>query len=99
MYVGFLQHAANSTEKLKKFAASDLSILIQGESGTGKELLAELIHANSAVSHKEMQKVNCASFPESLLDNELFGHEKGAFTGATLPTKGFLNAPTIIRYS
>lgn len=75
-------------DKLRKFAASDLSILIQGESGTGKELLAELIHANSTFSHKEMQKINCASFPESLLDNELFGHEKGAFTGANAMYKG-----------
>ncbi len=75
-------------DKLKKFAMSDLSIVIQGESGTGKELLAELIHANSGFSHKEMQKINCASFPESLLDNELFGHEKGAFTGANALYKG-----------
>lgn len=78
----------NMIDTLKKFAPSDLSILIQGESGTGKELLAELIHANSEFAHKEMQKINCASFPESLLDNELFGHEKGAFTGANTVYQG-----------
>ena len=78
----------NIIGKLKKFALSDLSILIPGESGTGKELLAELIHANSAFAHKEMLKINCASFPDSLLDNELFGHEKGAFTGANTVYQG-----------
>jgi two-component system, NtrC family, response regulator AtoC len=69
-------------KKVKKVAASDFPVLISGESGTGKELFADFIHANSPRANKHLQKINCASFPESLLDNELFGHEKGAFTGA-----------------
>ena len=69
-------------QKAIRLASTDLPILLQGESGTGKELMADYIHANSPRACYPMQKINCASFPESLLDNELFGHEKGAFTGA-----------------
>ncbi len=69
-------------ERAKKLAATELPILIVGENGTGKEMLADFIHANSMRNTRKMQKINCASFPESLLDNELFGHEKGAYTGA-----------------
>ena len=69
-------------EKIKKVAPTDIPILIHGENGTGKELLADFIHKNSKNRTKEMIKINCAAFPENLLDNELFGHEKGSFTGA-----------------
>lgn len=69
-------------EKIKKVAPTDIPILIHGENGTGKELLADFIHKNSKNRAKEMIKINCAAFPENLLDNELFGHEKGSFTGA-----------------
>ena len=75
-------------EKAKKFAGTDLPILICGENGTGKEILADVIHAHSARSVKPMLKINCAAFPETLLDNELFGHEKGAYTGAETAFRG-----------
>jgi DNA-binding NtrC family response regulator len=71
-----------------RLASSDLPILIYGESGSGKELVASFIHENSGRASKPMQTVNCAAFPESLLDNELFGHERGAFTGATSVFRG-----------
>jgi DNA-binding NtrC family response regulator len=75
-------------EKAMKVARSDLPILIQGESGTGKEVFAELIHGHSDRRKLPMQTVNCSALPESLLDNELFGHERGAFTGADKTAKG-----------
>ena len=67
---------------LKKFAETDATILMTGETGTGKSFLSGTIHFNSKRRHKAFIKINCANIPETLLESELFGHEKGAFTGA-----------------
>ncbi len=72
----------NELMRAKKLAASDISILIIGDNGSGKELLADYIYKNSNRISEKFIKINCAAFPEALLDNELFGHEKGAYTGA-----------------
>ncbi|PBJ10136.1 sigma 54-interacting transcriptional regulator [Flavobacterium sp. ACN6] len=69
-------------ELISQVASSQSTVLIFGETGTGKELVAGAIHNLSSVSNKKMIKVNCASIPENLIESELFGHEKGAFTGA-----------------
>jgi len=76
--------------KLSQVKDTNLSILLEGETGTGKDLLAKAIHYNSNRKDKNFVVVNCAAFPETLLENELFGHKKGAYTGASHDKKGLL---------
>jgi len=75
-------------DKASLLAETELPILVLGENGTGKEMIADLVHDRSRRSGKEFHKINCAAFPESLLDNELFGHDKGSYTGAVSDFKG-----------
>ena len=77
-------------ERAEKIAGRDISILITGESGTGKELIAQAIHYNSPRKEKKFVAINCGALPESILESELFGCKKGAFTGATENRQGLL---------
>jgi transcriptional regulator with PAS, ATPase and Fis domain len=77
-------------ELMRRIAPSDINVLITGETGTGKELIARAIHQNSLRSDARFVAVNCSAIPETLLEGELFGYEKGAFTGAISAKKGLI---------
>jgi DNA-binding NtrC family response regulator len=81
--VGASEPIQQVMEFVRKVADSDSTVMIQGESGTGKELVARMLHFNSLRKDRPLVPVNCGAIPENLLESELFGHEKGAFTGAT----------------
>ncbi len=81
--VGHSRALAEVIDKVKLVASTDSSVLILGETGTGKELVARAVHSNSERRSRPLVKVNCAALPAGLIESELFGHEKGAFTGAT----------------
>jgi transcriptional regulator with GAF, ATPase, and Fis domain len=90
--IGDSRPMARVSEFIARVAKGDSTVLIRGESGTGKELVARAIHANSLRPGKPFVAINCAAIPETLLESELFGHEKGAFTGAIGTKKGKLEA-------
>jgi transcriptional regulator with PAS, ATPase and Fis domain len=73
---------------IKRVSGVDVNVHIEGESGTGKELVSKAIHFNSMRKNNAFIAINCAAIPETLLESELFGHTKGAFTGATEMQKG-----------
>ena len=79
----------NAIERAVKVANYDLSVLVTGESGTGKEVFPKIIHNYGSRKHKKYIAVNCGAIPEGTIDSELFGHEKGAFTGAVSARKGY----------
>jgi len=90
--VGSCTAMAKLYTRIKKVAPADITVLIQGESGTGKELAAKAIHEHSPRKNAPIISVNCAAIPESLIESELFGHEKGAFTGASASRQGLVEA-------
>lgn len=87
--VGTSEKILDVLDIIEKVAGTDVVILIQGESGTGKEIVARAIHDNSHRVSGEMVSVNCGAIPEGILESEIFGHEKGSFTGAVSQRKGY----------
>ena len=87
--IGNSEALNNALEVAMRVAPTDLSVLVTGESGVGKEFFPQVIHAYSARKHKKYVAVNCGAIPEGTIDSELFGHEKGSFTGAIESRKGY----------
>ena len=88
--IGMSPAFRKAVELARKVAATDASVFISGESGTGKEVIAQFIHQNSRRAGRALVPINCAALPEGLLESELFGHRKGAFTGADRDKPGLL---------
>ena len=87
--IGNDKHLNMALEKAIRVAPTDISVLVMGESGVGKESIPKIIHHLSHRKHSKYIAVNCGAIPEGTIDSELFGHEKGAFTGATGARKGY----------
>jgi len=87
--IGNSKRTKDLVDIIQQVATSDISILITGESGVGKEVFAKAIHDSSNRANQKLVSVNCGAIPEGLLESELFGHEKGSFTGATDVRKGY----------
>ncbi len=90
--IGFSQEVKHLREDIEKVAATDVHVLITGETGTGKELTAREIHSQSGRSAKPFMIVDCAALPPGLIESEMFGHARGAFTGAERARKGLLQS-------
>ncbi len=88
-FIGESEAAESIRALAKQVAASDISVLITGESGTGKEVVARMIHRLSPRSSKPLVTVNCGAIPEGIFESEVFGHERGSFTGADKQRKGY----------
>jgi DNA-binding NtrC family response regulator len=88
--LGASQSFRRAVDLARKVAATDASVMIVGESGTGKELIAQFLHQHSRRSTRSLVPINCAAMPEQLLESEMFGHRKGAFTGADRDKTGLL---------
>ena len=86
--LGESQLIEETRKMIKRVAQTQVTVLIQGESGTGKELVARALHSQSPRAQKPFIKINCAALPETLIESEFFGHEKGAFTGAVAKRQG-----------
>lgn len=91
-FIGTCPEMQKLYSQILKFAPTDTSILVYGETGTGKELVAQAMHASSQRANKPLISVNCAAIPETLIESELFGYEKGAFTGAATNRMGLIEA-------
>ena len=87
--IGTSELLDRALEVALRVAPTDLTVLVTGESGVGKEFFPQIIHAYSSRKHSKYIAVNCGAIPEGTIDSELFGHEKGAFTGATESRKGY----------
>mgnify|MGYP001365804259 CR=1 FL=1 len=87
--IGLAPDLERSIAKAMRVAPTDISVMVSGESGTGKEVIPKIIHQLSARKHASYIAVNCGAIPEGTIDSELFGHEKGSFTGATANRKGY----------
>ncbi|MGB7388856.1 MAG: sigma-54 dependent transcriptional regulator, partial [Pseudomonas neustonica] len=90
--IGSCESMQTLFKRISKVAPTDSTVLIQGESGTGKELVARAMHERSQRAKAPLISVNCAAIPETLIESELFGHEKGSFTGATAGRTGLVEA-------
>ena len=90
--IGVSHELERAIDTALQVAPTDLSVLITGESGVGKENFPQIIHQYSRRKHGPYFAINCGSIPEGTIDSELFGHEKGSFTGATANRKGYFES-------